>query len=243
MALLNKPLKLLEVIWSGHFDIIFIYVDGTWSINEKKKEEVCSLCKEELIESSELSVLNQLMILNTKLLEATTEEYANKAKIAFETRLELWKEVESMSKEFAEVKGEIYCEAPFEYSPFPTIEERFAEYYGQYLLDYVIDIQQQLTIEYDSNFDFSIYAEGDESYGFGSAENYNIDMPFDSKISFFISDANCRPVYFIGENHSLFQQIKFEVIKVAKLAINDAHNSVSEDLHEWFKSQFGYELK
>lgn len=148
-----------------------------------------------------------------------------------------------MSKEFAEVKGNVFCETPFEYSPFSTFEEQLGEYYGQYFLDYLIDIQLQLTTEHKANFDFSIYDLGDASYGFGSANDYNIDAPFNEKISFFVADDKCRPEYFIGEDHPLFLKIKNEVKRVSKLAINEALISVNNDLHEWFREQFGYSMK
>lgn len=64
-------------------------------------------------------------------MEATTEEYADRVKKAYDKAHEIWKESKIVSKEFAEIKGEGYCESPFEYSPYSTVEEQFLEYYGQ----------------------------------------------------------------------------------------------------------------
>lgn len=243
MALLHNPEKLLRVIWNGNFNTIFVFEDGTWQVNTKTQKELISLSKSEISEPSKLEALNQLMILNTKLLEVTTNEYAKLAKKEYENSYELWKESQQMAKEFAEVKGEVYRETPFEYSPFPTVEERFEEHYGQLLLDYLCDITQQLSIEHIANFDFSIYVEGFATYELGTAEYYNMNIPFNSKIAFFIIDDKHRPIHFIGENHTQFLKIKNEVSRVAKLALNDARNSVKEDLHEWFREQFGRALK
>ncbi|MEC0089888.1 hypothetical protein [Paenibacillus macquariensis] len=240
MALLKMPEKLLKVIWNGDFDTICVYEDGTWGIDVKK--ELISLSKSEITVSSKIEAMNHLMMLSTKLLEATTEEYAELAKKKYEASHDLWKESQLISKEFAEVKGKAFSETPFEYSPFPTSEEQFEEYYGQYFLDYLIDIQHQLTFEHKANFDFSIYVLGDASYGFGSADNYNMDAPYNAKIAFFVADDKWRPEYFIGENHPLFLKIKNEVKRVSKLAINEAIVSVSNDLHEWFRKQFGYSM-
>lgn len=242
MALIRNPEKLLRVIWNGNYNTVFVYEDGSWHVDRKTKQELITLNRSEISEPSKLEALNQLMILNTKLLEATTVEYAEKAKKEYENSYELWKESQQMAKELYEVKGEIYRETPFEYSPYPTVEERFEEHYGQLFLHYFCDITKQLSIEHNANFDFSIYVEGDESYGFGSAENYNLDIPFNSKIAFFTIDDKHRPIHFIGENHTQFLKIKNEVSRITKLALNDAHNSVKEDIHEWFREQFGRTL-
>lgn len=243
MGLIIKPEKMLEVIWKGSFETINIYEDGTWDIGKKKRNDVItSLSRNQLTEKNKLEALNQLMILNTKLLEATTEEYADRAKKAYEKAHELWKEANIMSKEFAEIKGEKYCESPFEYSPFSTVEEQLLEYYGQFMLDYLIDIQFKLSREHCTNFDFNIYDEGDETYG-GVAEDCIIGIPFDStKIAFFISDDKCTPVYYIDKNHPLFSKLENEISRVPKLSLDNARNSVEQDLREWFKSQFGYDI-
>lgn len=78
MVLLKMPEKLLKVLWNGDFDTICVYEDGTWGIDVKK--ELISLSKSELTVSSKSEAMNHLMMLSTKLLEATTEEYAELAK-------------------------------------------------------------------------------------------------------------------------------------------------------------------
>ncbi|MGM0714181.1 hypothetical protein [Brevibacillus parabrevis] len=237
MALLNKPLKLLEVIWSGHFDTIFIYVDGTWSINEKKKEEVCSLCKEELIASSKLEALNQLMILNTKLLEATTEEYAKLAKEDYDFQYAQWEYEEQGSKDCAEDRGEEYIERPFKYKPFSSVEERIQSYYHEIFVDYMDDLSKQLSDYNNQNIQY----EFEELESILNYQSSIFHIPFGEKVAFYVSDG--KKLRYIDENHSLYPILKNEVSRVAKLAINDARKSVKEDLHEWFISQFGYELK
>lgn len=241
MALIIKPEKLLKVLWEARFEVIFVYEDGSWDIDRKRRhKDIISLNRSELTETSKLEALNQLMILNTKLLEATTEEYADKAKKAYKKAHELWKEANIMSKGFAEIKGEEYCEFPFNYSPYSTVEEQFQEYYGQYLLEYIIDIQLKLSKEYNINLDFYIHDEGDASHVID--EHYNLDIPSDSKIAFFISDDKCRPVYFIDDNHPLFPKLQSEISGVPKLALDDAWKSVKKDLRQWFKSHYGYDI-
>lgn len=239
MTLVVNPEKLLEVIWSGRFAEIFIYKDGTWGIDERKRDkDSISLSRSQLTETTKLEALNQLMILNTSLLEATTEEYAKIAQEEYELEKSLWEEQERGSKEYAEYCNKEYKETSFEYSPFPTLEQRIEEYCAEYYFDYISLLEQQLGNEHDLDLkaDFGGYIhspEEDSSY---------FQTPFNDRVAFYIAGSKGNLQCYVDDKHPLFAKLKNEVMRVTRLALEESRKSVKKDLREWFKSQFGYDI-
>lgn len=240
MALLKTPEKLLKIIWNGNFNTIFVYEDGTWQIDTKTQKELITLSKSEITEPSKLEALNQMMILNKKLLEATTDEYAMQAEEEYQFQYKLWEYQEQGSKDWAEDRGEKYIEHPFEYKPFSTLNERIEDYFRENHIEYLSSLTKQLRDEHHFDFDYDfgdtyIFSPNDDSLYFKT--------PFNEKVAFFIVGNKGFPQCYIGKDHTLYPKIKSEVSRVTKLALNDARNSVKEDLHEWFRQQFGRALK
>lgn len=237
MALLHNPEKLLRVIWNGNFNTVFVYEDGTWQIDAKTQKVLITYSKSELTEPSKLEALNQLMILNTKLLEATTEEYVKLAKENYDFQHAQWEYEEQGSKDWAEYKGEEYIERPFEYKPFSSVEERIQSYYHEIFVEYLNESVEQL----GENNNLNIQYEFEELELIPNYQSIVFDIPYSEKIGFFVVDGeNLR---YIDENHSLYPILKNEVSRVAKLALNVAHTSVKKGLNEWFMEQFGRALK
>ncbi|WP_157256894.1 hypothetical protein [Paenibacillus sp. Soil750] len=240
MALLNMPEKLLKVIWNGNFNMIFVNEDGTWQVDRKTKQDLITLNKSEIFEPSKLEALNQLMILNTKLLEATTVEYAKQAEKDYEFQYIIWEHQEKGSKDWAEDQGTEYLETPFEYKPFLTLRARIEEYYLEYHIDNLSSLMDQLKLEHHYDFDYDF---GD-SYTFSPVDDsLYFEIPFDEKVAIFIVGNKGFPQCYIDKDHLLYHKIKNDVLRVTKFALTYARNSVKKDLYEWFKAQFGYEMK
>lgn len=240
MTLIINPKKLLKVLWEARFETIFLYGDGAWDVDEKRRNnDIISLSRSKLTGSNKLEALNQLMILNTKLLDATSEMHAKIFREEYEFERELWAKQERSQREYSEYNNQIYKEEIFEYNPFPTIEWRIEEYYYEYYIDHISSLVEQLSLKHNINIEMDF---GD-AYVFSPAdESLYLLTPFNEKVAFFIAGENGRPKFYVDNKHFLFPILQNEVLRVTKLALDDAQKSVKQDLREWFKSQFGYDI-
>ncbi|WP_405131379.1 hypothetical protein MHB43_03950 [Paenibacillus sp. FSL H8-0317] len=149
-----------------------------------------------------------------------------------------WTEQERGSKEYAEYCNKEYKETLFEYSPFSTIEQRIKEYCAENYFDYISLVQQQLSNEHnlDLRADFGGLIDSQDE------DSSYFQTPFNDKVSFYIAGNKGDPQFYVNDKHPLFTQLKSEVLRVTKLALDEARKSVKQDLREWFKSQFGYDI-
>lgn len=230
MALLYNPQRLLHIIREASFRTIFVYHDGNWQVNEKNKPELLVLNKIEAKEHPDLEALNELMMLNTKLLEATTDEYAESAKKEYDIQYARWKKIHSGP--FAKgLKGE----KNFQYKKFVSVEERIKSYYSKYCINHFEALRDQIAIDHDIELE---YDDGRNLFGPENDEVY-FQVPFDGKVAFCTLKDNGVPEYYLDKNHALYSKIKDEVSKITQLALNEAYNSVQRDLQEWYDKQFG----
>lgn len=230
MALLHNPQELLHIIRGGNFRTIFVYHDGNWQMNEKTKPELLVLNKTKVKEYPDLEALNELMMLNTRLLEATTDEYAETAKKEYDTQYAYWKKIHSGP--FAEgLKGE----KNFRYKKFVSVEERMKSYYSKYCIDRIEALRDQIAIDHDIELE---YDDGMNIFGPENDEVY-FQAPFNGKVAFCTLKDNGLPEYYLDKNHALYSKIKDEVSKITQLSLNDAYDSVKRDLQEWYDKQFG----
>src|SRR5690606_11793195 len=157
--------------------------------------------------------LNQLMILNTKLLEATTAAYAQIARDEYEFEHYIWKELKHKSKHYAEEIGEVYIETPFEYQPFATVEQRIEYYDFEYHIGYLSSLKDQLKVEHDYVFE----CDFGDCYTFSPIDDsFYFETPFNERVAFFVVGEKGLPQCYIDINHPLYLKIKSEVSRVTK---------------------------